>query len=301
MKTWDEAVLHWRTGNVFRTKKWQDDEAMILRWLGPHLDGLPLDQIGAMQIHAIRVAKTAEGVTAYTVNAYLSVVRAILRAAAEWGWIDKVPTVKLLRRPPPSVKHITPEQARKFLVLLPPHTRDVAAFSLETGVRKRNATGLLWSWVDLHDRMVHIPAAEAKGRRPISLPLSNIAMEILERWQGRHLSHVFHYQGRPIKEVNTKAYRAARVAAGLGRFRWHDLRHTWASWHAMSGTPLLVLQQLGGWNTVQMVQNYAHLQSAGLRPWVEQVGRWTQERRGPPVRLGCSARRRGRRCLPAVA
>lgn len=279
MKNWDDAVRHWRAENTFRTAKWKYDEAGLLRWLEPHLSGIALDQIGAETIHRVRVARMATGASAYTVNAHLAVIRAILRAAAEWGWIEKVPRIRLERRPPPAVRHITPEQARTFLEFLPPHSRDAAALSLETGLRKRNVLGLLWQWIDLRDRMIHIPALAAKGRRPISIPISDIAAQILKRWAGAHATHVFHYRGEPIKESNTKAYRAAREAAGLGRFRWHDLRHTWASWHAMSGTPLLVLQQLGGWNTVQMVNNYAHLQAAGLRPWVEQVGRWTHERR----------------------
>jgi len=47
--------------------------------------------------------------------------------------------------------------------------------------------------------------------------------------------------------------------AGIEDFRWHDLRHTWASWHRMQGTPTHELQQLGGWKTGAMVERYAHL------------------------------------------
>ncbi len=42
-------------------------------------------------------------------------------------------------------------------------------------------------------------------------------------------------------------------------FRWHDLRHTWASWHVQAGTPLYVWQELAGWQTVDMVKVFAHL------------------------------------------
>lgn len=276
MRTWNEAVLHWRAENTLRTQKWQYDEAGLLRWLDGHLRDVPLTEIGANKLSELRIAKLAEGVSAYTVNAHLAVVRAVLRAASEWGWIDRVPRFRFLRRPPPSVTHITPAQAATLLALLPPHTRDIAAFSLETGLRKKNVTGLRWRWVDQAHGMIHIPASEAKGRRPISIPISEMASEILDRWKNRHPENVFVYQGRPIKETNTRAYTRAVRASNLGRFRWHDLRHTWASWHAMAGTPLLVLQQLGGWNTVQMVNNYAHLQAAGLRPWVQQMGRWAQ-------------------------
>jgi integrase len=47
-------------------------------------------------------------------------------------------------------------------------------------------------------------------------------------------------------------------------FRWHDLRHTWASWHAQGGTPLFALQELAGWETEKMVRRYAHLAAERL-------------------------------------
>ena len=51
-------------------------------------------------------------------------------------------------------------------------------------------------------------------------------------------------------------------------FRWHDLRHTWASWHVQRGTPLQVLREPGGWETLEMVQRYAHLSADHLARWV---------------------------------
>jgi integrase len=59
--------------------------------------------------------------------------------------------------------------------------------------------------------------------------------------------------------------------AGISDFRWHDLRHTWASWHVQNGTPLHELQQLGGWSTYEMVLRYAHLSSEHLRTAAERI------------------------------
>lgn len=69
--------------------------------------------------------------------------------------------------------------------------------------------------------------------------------------------------------MNTKAWRSALKLAGIKDFRWHDLRHTWASWHVQSGMPLHILQELGGWSDYKMVQRYAHLTQEHLARFVE--------------------------------
>ena len=66
---------------------------------------------------------------------------------------------------------------------------------------------------------------------------------------GKHSTHVFSYQGKPIMQVSTKAWYAALERAGIEDFRWHDFRHTWASWHVQNGTPLFALQEMGGWES----------------------------------------------------
>src|SRR5260370_432683 len=145
----------------------------------------------------------------------------------------------------------------------------MARFSLETGLRQANVTGLQWSQVDLARRCAWIHPDQAKARRAIAVPLTAAAMVVIRGETGKHPTHVFTYRGRPITQVSTKSWRAALARAGIEDFRWHDLRHTWASWHVQSGTPLYVLQELGGWETAEMVRRYAHLSSEHLTPYVE--------------------------------
>ena len=59
--------------------------------------------------------------------------------------------------------------------------------------------------------------------------------------------------------------------ASIENFRWHDLRHTWASWHVQDGTPLHVFQELGGWETPLMVRRYAHLAADHLAAYASRV------------------------------
>lgn len=69
-----------------------------------------------------------------------------------------------------------------------------------------------------------------------------------------------------IQQIDTRDFERACKAVGIEDFHWHDLRHTWASWHVQRGTPLMVLKELGGWETVEMVQKYAHLAPFGQVP-----------------------------------
>lgn len=64
---------------------------------------------------------------------------------------------------------------------------------------------------------------------------------------------------RPVTRCNNHAWQKALKRVDINDFRWHDLRHTWASWHVQNGTPLHELQQLGGWSNYETVLRYAHL------------------------------------------
>ena len=71
--------------------------------------------------------------------------------------------------------------------------------------------------------------------------------------------------------MSTKASYAALEQAGITDFRWHDLRHTWASWRAQAGTSLFALQEMGGWESSEMVRRYAHLAADHLAPCAERL------------------------------
>jgi integrase len=109
---------------------------------------------------------------------------------------------------------------------------------------------------------------------------------------GKHLAHVFSFPGKPSTQVSTKAWYGALERAGISNFRWHDLRHTWASWHVQSGTPLFALQELGGWESAEMVRRYAHLAPDHSAPFAERLGAlraveeksWAQKSHGPEKR-----------------
>ena len=65
--------------------------------------------------------------------------------------------------------------------------------------------------------------------------------------------------------MNTRSWRNALQRAGIKNFRWHDLRHVWATWHVMAGTTIAELQELGAWKSELMAKRYAHFAPEQLR------------------------------------
>jgi integrase len=102
-------------------------------------------------------------------------------------------------------------------------------------------------------------------------PRHSQAIAIIEKQKGLHPTFVFTYFGKPVTRCNNHAWQKALVRAGIKDFRWHDLRHTWASWHVQNGTSLQELQQLGGWSEYEMVLRYAHLSSDHLQVAAERI------------------------------
>lgn len=249
-----------------------EDDKAHLRWADKYLGPLLLTDISRDVLDRVTVARLAEGKSNATVNRLLEIVRAILRMAVyEWEWLQRCPKVRLLPEPKRRIRWLTREEAAQLITELPRHLAAMAVFSLETGLRKSNVTGLQWSQVDLERRTAWIHPDQAKARRAIAVPLSSKAVIVLREQVGKHAAFVFTYAGKPVRQVNTKAWKQALKRAGIAEFRWHDLRHTWASWHVQAGTPLPVLQELGSWETVEMVRKYAHLSSDHLAPYVDRM------------------------------
>lgn len=274
--TWGDAVSRWVKEQSHKASLKTD--LMHFRWLEPFLSGRYLRDVDRTLIETVRQAKIDSGASNATVNRVLALVRSVLRRAChDWEWIAKVPYFRMLREPSRRIRFLTRDEAVLLLRELPPHLSDMAAFTLATGLRRSNVTGLLWSQVNLTLRQAWIHPDQAKARKPIAVPLNSDAYMVVARQVGKHPVYVFQYEGKPITQVSTAAWYKALKRCGIENFRWHDLRHTWASWHAQAGTPLFVLQELGGWESAEMVRRYAHLAIGHL---AEYAGKLESLRKG---------------------
>jgi len=201
-----------------------------------------------------------------TYNRTVNLITAILNLAKRQGYIQTIPILERKKVDQTRIRWLTAAEWDRLYAELPDHLKPLAAFSIATGLRQRNATHLEWSQVDLRRKIAWIHADQAKAGKPIKIPLSDDAVKVLRGQIGKHESLVFPYKRKvgdeyiyhPLEKIKG-AWGKALKRARIKDFRWHDLRHTWATWHIQSGTPLEVLQQLGGWATFSMVLRYAHL------------------------------------------
>lgn len=112
---------------------------------------------------------------------------------------------------------------------------------------------------------------DTKNGTPRGVPLNRDAVEVLEGERGKHRQYCFTYPGKPIRwGLTNTGWKNAVAKTGLGDLRFHDLRHTWASWHRQAGTSTDELKDLGGWKSRIMVDRYAkfgteHLTRAAAR------------------------------------
>ena len=263
-KTWQHAATSWLTIE----EKGRTDRYFVRAYterLGnPDLCDLTTDSLTS--------AMSAS--SAGTWNRHRATVIAILHHAQSMGWCEKIPSIQSRKAPAGRTRWLTQAEWARLEAELPAHLLAPARFALATGIRRANLLGLQWSEIDLPRRVMWIHPEEAKAGKAIGIPLSTAAIAILQGQIGQHSTHVFTYertrnkqkQRVPMTEIG-EAYQRAIKRAGLAGVNWHTLRHTWASWHVMNGTPLEVLQKLGGWASFDLVLRYAHLAPEYLAEW----------------------------------
>lgn len=286
--TWDDAAVRFLKEST-HLADYQNRVAIIAHFR-KHFSGRLLRLITRDEIFAAlpewdrRCRKTLKPVTRATKNKFLAIMRIMLRLAVDrWEWIDRAPKLEELKLENRRVRWITKAEAQRLIsAIRSDWMRDVAILGFATGLRRANLLELEWSQVDLVNRRAWIHPDQAKARKPIGVPLNDDAVEAIRRWIGRHETRVFVRNGSPIPADgwNSAQWDRQCARAGIENFRFHDVRHTWASWHVQAGTPLNRLMELGGWAKYEHVLRYAHLAPDHLAQHAGAVTIWAQPEAG---------------------
>jgi len=258
LRSWQEAVVRYIKENT--DKRSLNDDKDHLRKLNPYLSDKLLTDINMDALWPfIHQRKEEDGVANATVNRALEIVRRILHLARdEWNWIQRFPRIRMLREPKRRIRFLKREEADRLLEVLPAHLCPVVQFALATGCRMGEILSLEWDRVDFTRRVAWLDPGTTKNGEGRGIPLNREAVLALRDLQGHHKRWCFTYKGQRMDRVGS-AWKRALKRAEITEFRFHDLRHTWASWHVMNGTSLQELMELGGWKSYEMVLRYAHL------------------------------------------
>lgn len=248
--TWEEAVLKW-----LEIKPRGKPDRYRLR-------SLKIDPRSALPLPPDCLNNYSTTNSNGTWNRLLSLVVAIHNASGV-----KPPEISRKPMPPGRTRWLSLEEWQKLrgkLLARSPLLVDCADFTLATGLRENNVLNLEWSQVDLKRHHATIYGDTVKTGVTLGIPLTDAAMGVLERRKGLHKRYVFANPDLPLYKASNKAWYQALRDANMVGFRWHDLRHTWASWAVMNGVSLMELKELGGWKTLSMVARYSHLSSQHL-------------------------------------
>lgn len=267
-RSWKEAVVRYLS--LKERLRSIGDVRRICRNLDTYLGELMLHEINGDVVWRIIQGEQAKGNAPATVNRYLATLRGVLRMARdEWQWIESMPKIRLLSGEVERDRWLTREDAERLIEVCPDHLAALVRFALATGCRAREITGLEWDRVDLTRATAWLN--HTKNGTPRGVPLNGEAVSVLRGEMGKHPQFCFTYKGKPIRwELSNSAWQTALKKAGISDFRFHDLRHTWASWHRQAGTSCDELKDLGGWKSRTMVDRYAkyateHLAHAARR------------------------------------
>lgn len=261
-RSWQEAVVRYL--ELKRRLRSFADVQRMLRLMDPYLGKLMLDHINGDVIWRLIQGESKKGNQPATINRYLSVVRAVLRMARdEWQWIDTIPKIRMLGGEVERDRWLTRAEADRLIACCLPHTAALVRYALATGCRASEITGLEWERVDLARNTAWLN--QTKNGTPRGVPLNVDAVQVLREQLGKHPRYCFVHRGQPIRwELTNSGWRTALKRAGIQDFRFHDLRHTWASWHRQAGTSCDELKDLGGWKSRQMVDRYAKFATENL-------------------------------------
>lgn len=214
-----------------------------------------------------------------TVNRYMSTLsHAVHLATVEWQWLDTSPLRHLhrLSEPRGRVRYLTDMERARLLqacqASATPALYPLVILALSTGARKMELLRLTWQDVDL--RRAQITLEHTKNGERRALPLTGLALQEMERLaKVRRLGTTLVFpraNGQQPLDIRS-AWEKALHAAEITDCRFHDLRHSCASYLAMSGASLVEIAAVLGHKTLQMVQRYAHLSDAHTAGVVERM------------------------------
>ncbi|MCD6040245.1 MAG: site specific recombinase [Gammaproteobacteria bacterium] len=267
---------------------------------------LLLSEITPLLVEKWRLKKLSRDIKAATVNRDIAFLKAALAKAVEWGFIENNPIAKvkpIKTDKSAKVRYLDKEEAtrlrnaldqREAILIeerksanqwrrergyseLPTDSLDymksLILLSINTGLRRGEILNLMWENIILDKAVLTVTGDTAKSGKTRHIPLNKEALCILRQWRERTISQELVFSGKNGEKLKSvkKAWARILKLADIKNFRWHDLRHHFASKLAMKGVDLNTIRELLGHSDIQMTLRYAHLAPEHKAKAVEQL------------------------------
>jgi integrase len=223
-----------------------------------------------------KITKNGAIRTDASINREMSCLHHIFTKAVEWEMIEQNPFSKgkslILKENNKRMRFLDEDEIRNLLDNCPPYLHKIVTCALNTGMRRGEILTLKWS--QIRDGFIYL--RETKTNEPRQIPINDTLESMFKQIRSeqnpkgnvvglngrsvkaKKIGYVFSYRGEPVKNVK-KSFRTALKDSGIQDFRFHDLRHTFASQVLMRGGTLKDVQELLGHKTMTMTLRYAHL------------------------------------------
>lgn len=269
-----------------RNPKRYDDVANMLSWWKEQIGAYFLADISKPLIIEQRdlllntAGRNVEKRSNSTVNRYMTALsHAFTMAINEWEWMQEHPMKAISKLPEPRgrIRYLDDNERKRLLSACQEsgHTKLylLVVLALSTGARHGELIKLHWRDVDLERRVITLHDTKNKERRV--LPIVHHALELMvqhNKVRSLHSDLVFPSPVAPTSHWSSRtAWETALAKAEITEFRFHDLRHSAASYLAMNGASLAEIAEVLGHKTLQMVKRYAHLSEAHTASVVQRM------------------------------
>jgi integrase len=254
----EEALERWLIGEAKLLKSARDLRNKV-REMYPHLQGKPLSAIVDVA-EAVKSTGIVAGLAPATINRRLAVLRRVANLAyRQWGWLDKGlgERIRLLPGERQRHRYLAPAEVQRLAAAAPgKRVRQAILLAAMSGLRKGELLAL--KATDRVDGALSLP--NTKSGRPRVVPLPPEVVDIPLPL------------GLSVDELR-KGFDVARARSGFVDVRFHDLRHTYASWLIQAGVSLVAVRDLLGHSSLTVTGRYAHLGTEHLRAAVDRLPR----------------------------
>ncbi len=260
-------------------KSWRS-VAGYLKQLKEFFGARYLSEINPALIDEFKQLRKSKGDQPATIVRKLNILKRMFNLAKKrWMWVKDVPPIEgIAKADKKRLRYLSFEEYHKLLEKCDGWLRNIIIVAAWTGLRKGNVLNLKRNQVNIFARTISLEGSETKNGENLIIPVASPALEVLKealKVTRINSPYVFcHEDGKPFTAMQVqRVFKEALKRAEIEDFRFHDLRHCFASWNRQAGVDLDTLADLMGHKDTRMTRRYAHIGPKHLANAISQLER----------------------------